>query len=411
MKIAYDVVIVGSGVAGAVAALAIAKDTSLNVVVIEARENYHVWQADKSYATRVSAISHASKHILQHLDVWQAIQAKRLSPYKKMRVWDACGSGLVNFDSAEMGEENLGYIIEDHVIRSSLIEKYSHYENIEYLCPLKIVELKETPECLVVTCDDGRTIEANLLIAADGANSCLRKMRQIELASHDYQHTAIVATVQTSLPHQHTAWQRFLPSGPLAFLPLDNTHVSSIVWSATHDYAKQLMQYDDIHFKNELEKQFDYTLGEIVQVSARQAFSLRMQHAKHYVQHRFALIGDAAHTIHPLAGQGVNLGLLDAATLAEIIVDTYHKGRDYAHLAALRRYERWRKTDTQAWLGMVETLKQLFANQYTAIKCIRNLGLHVTNQIPWIKKFLITYALGKRSDLPKLAYKLEELCF
>ncbi len=403
MKTVYDVVIVGSGVVGAVAALAIAKQTSLTVAVIEAKENYH--------AARVSAVSHASKHILQHLGVWETILSKRVSPYTKMRVWDAGGSGLIMFDSAEVGEANLGYIIEDHVMRSSLIEKYSHYDNIHYLCPLKIIALKETTEFMTLSCDDGRTIEAKLLIASDGADSYLRQMRQIDMTSYDYQHTAIVATVHTSLPHQYTAWQRFLPSGPLAFLPLGDTHVSSIVWSATHDYAKQLMEWDEAHFKIELAKQFEYTLGDITQVTTRHAFPLRMRHAKTYVQHRFALIGDAAHTIHPLAGQGVNLGILDAAALAEVIALAWDKQRDYAHLATLRRYERWRKTDTIAMLSMVEFLKQLFANQSAAVTCIRNMGLNAMNQMPWVKQFLTQYALGKRSDLPKLAHKWEELCF
>ncbi len=410
MKTAYDIVIVGSGVVGAVAALAIAKQTSLTVAVVEAKEHHDTWHED-SYDARVSAISHASKHIFKHLGVWQAIQLKRISPYTKMHVWDAEGAGRIVFDSSEIGESNLGYIIEDNVIRSSLVEQYSCYENIDYLCPLNIIELKETAESMTLICDNGRMIDAKLLIAADGADSRLRQLRQIDMTSYDYQHTAIIATVHTSLPHQHTAWQRFLPSGPLAFLPLKNVHASSIVWSATHDYAKQLMQYDESHFKTELAKQFDYTLGEIEHISERYAFPLRMRHAKHYVQHRFALVGDAAHTIHPLAGQGVNLGILDAAALAETIAVAHDKHRDYASLPALRRYERWRKTDTLAMLAMVEVLKQLFANQHTTIKYIRNAGLNFTNQMPWMKQFLMQYALGKRSDLPKMTHVLEKLCF
>jgi 2-octaprenylphenol hydroxylase len=243
LKTTYDVVIVGSGVVGAIAALAIAKQTSLSVLVVEAKENHFIWHEDM-YDARVSAISHASKHILKHLGVWQAIQSKRISPYTKMRVWDGEGSGQIVFDSAEIGESNLGYIIEDNVIRHSLMEQYSQFENIDYLCPLKIVEIKETAEGMTLVCDHGSLIETRLLIAADGADSSLRQLRQIDMTSHDYQHTAIIATVHTSLPHQETAWQRFLPTGPLAFLPLKNAHMSSIVWSATHDYAKELMQYN-----------------------------------------------------------------------------------------------------------------------------------------------------------------------
>jgi 2-octaprenylphenol hydroxylase len=408
LKTAYDVVIVGGGVVGAAAALALAQQTSLNVAVIEAKQpEDDAWKTDDDYDLRVSAISHASKHMLDHLGVWQAIQSKRISPYAKMRVWDAEGSGVIAFDAADIDESNLGYIIEDRVIRSSLVERYAQYDNIDYLCPLKIIELIETPEAMMLVCEDGCTIQTALLIAADGADSSLRQMKNIEIKSYDYQHTAIVATVHTSLPHQHTAWQRFLPSGPLAFLPLKDEHVSSIVWSATHDYAKDLMQLDDESFKAELAKQFDHTLGVITKVSLRYAFPLRMRHALHYVQDRFALIGDAAHTIHPLAGQGVNLGLLDAAALTETIARAHAKNRNYATLASLRPYERWRKTDTLAMFAMVEFLKQLFANQYSPVKYIRNMGLKVTNQMPWMKQFLTRYALGKRTDLPSMTHKSE----
>ncbi len=392
-------VIVGSGVVGASLALAIAKQTSLTVAVVEAKENSYVWQAGNDYEARVSAISHASKHILEHLGVWQATQSKRIATYTKMRVWDA--AGVVAFDAAEIGESNLGYIIEDHVIRSSLIEKYSDYENIDYVCPLKITELKETEESITLMTDEGRLLKAGLLIAADGADSWLRTARNIDIQSYDYQHTAIVATVHTSLPHQNTAWQRFLPEGPLAFLPLKDAHASSIVWSALPDYADQLMQLNDDDFRYELAKQFEHTLGEVTHVSSRYAFALRMRHAKTYVQNRFALIGDAAHTIHPLIGQGVNLGLLDAAALAEVIIDAYDKNRDYTSYATLRRYERWRKTDTLAMLGIAELLKQLYASSNTAVKCMRSIGVNVTNQIPQLKQFFMHYALGKRTDLPK----------
>ncbi len=401
MSEAYDIIIVGSGIVGAATALALARSTSLKIAVLEAKvSDDH--QEKARYDHRVSAISLASKTILQNLHCWESIKAKRVSAYTQMHVWDAAGVGEIHFDSQSIGESLLGYIIEDRVIRRSLQDQFQCYQNIDFLCPAIVDILKEKENQIELVLSDQKTLQTKLLIGADGANSWVRTNANIEFKNYDYAHTAIVATVRTTLPNQATAWQRFLPTGPLAFLPFDDPHDCSIVWSAEHEYAKNLLSLDDEAFCEKLSDEFSKKLGVITSVSQRYSFPLRMRHVKNYVSPHLALIGDAAHTLHPLAGQGVNLGLLDAATLAEVIIDAHKKNRDFSSLSTLRRYERWRKSDTLVMLTLVEALKQLFGSHKKSVQQLRNFGLNLTNQLPFIKNFLISYALGKRGDLPGL---------
>lgn len=398
----FDIVIIGSGIAGATAAIALAKQTSLSIAVVEAKQPLP-YEAKKNYHYRVSAISPASKNILENLGVWSSIQQKRISSYQKMCVWDAQGQGEIHFDCNTHHQNELGYIIEDNVIRSSLLEQFSQHSNIHFLCPLKLIALQENEDHIELSTDDNKKIIAKLVIAADGANSWVREQTHIEIKSWDYQHTAIVATVKTELSHQATAWQRFLPGGPLAFLPLNDQHHCSIVWSASHNEAEHLMSLEENHFNDLLAEAFDHRLGKILATHDRHSFPLRMRHAKNYVHAHLALIGDAAHTIHPLAGQGINLGMLDAATLVEIIIAAQNQNRDFSSLATLRRYERWRKTDVVAMLAIVEGLKHLFASENYLIKTMRNAGLNFSNRAGLIKHFFVDYAAGKRGDMPELA--------
>lgn len=402
MSAMYDVIIVGSGIVGAATALGLARQTSLKIAVIEAK--LPSGSSDvTSYDHRVSAISLASKHILQNLQSWDSIKAKRISTYTRMHVWDAKGSGEIDFDSQFLGEAALGYIIEDRVIRQSLHEQFSLYPNIEFLCPLKLAGLHEKTDHIELVTEDKKILTTKLLIAADGADSWVRTQAQIELTNKDYEHTAIVASVTTTLPHQATARQRFLSTGPLAFLPFQDPYHCSIVWSATHDYAKQLLALDDDAFSERLAKEFAHQLGDVVNVSKRHSFPLRMRHVKNYVRSRMALVGDAAHTVHPLAGQGVNLGLLDAAALVDVIVDAQNKQRDFSSLATLRKYERWRKGDVVAMLCMVSGLKQLFGSEREVLQTLRTKGLAWVNEMTWVKNLFANYAVGKREGLPRMA--------
>lgn len=396
MLSAYDITIVGSGIVGATMALALAKQTNLKIAVVES-------QPQPKQAHRVSAISLASSQIWQNLNCFERIKEKQISPYTKMHVWDAEGQGKIDFDCRAVCRPALGYIIEDSVIREGLLEQFSHYENIDFLCPLKFVKLRETVDSIDCISDTHPVLQTKLLIAADGANSWVRETMNIEIKTRDYQQTAIVTAVYTEKPHEAIARQRFLRTGPLAFLPLSHPNHCSIVWSTTPDEAATLLALTDDAFCKALGDAFANCLGEITAVSPRAAFPLRMRHAKQYVRERLALIGDAAHTIHPLAGQGVNLGLLDAVTLADVITTAHERKRNFASLVTLRRYERSRKSDTVAMLAMVDMLKNLFASESKSVRYLRNSGLSITNKLSYVKNFFTSYALGLREGLPKLA--------
>ncbi len=398
----YDIMIIGSGIVGATAALALSQKTTLQIALLDAKKISSQWNKE-NYSTRVSALSLASQRIFQQLGVWDAMREKRISPYQKMHVWDENGSGQLNFDCAELRTDALGFIVEDEVTRSSLIEKLQHQKNVHLISPCKLISLQEKTDGIEIATEEQGVLQAKLLIAADGGNSWVREQAGIAIKNWNYQHEAIVATVQTSGSHEFTAWQRFLTTGPLAFLPLDDVQSCSIVWSATPEYAAELLALDDEAFQTALSEAFVGQLGDVTRVSARQRFPLEMRHAKNYVKPGLVLMGDAAHTIHPLAGQGVNLGLLDVACFMDVIVDAIAKKRDYTSLQVLRRYERWRKADNSAMLAFVEGIKCLFGSQRKPVQRLRNIGLTATNQIAFIKNFFANYAIGNRADMPRLA--------
>lgn len=401
----YDVVVVGSGIVGAATALILAKNTSLKIAILEANDLSVSWDAN-SYDQRVSAISSSSQKIFQYLNVWQTMMQKRVSTYTHMRVWDVEENAEIKFDCADVNEQELGFIVENSVMRSSLLEEIRKYENIGLLFSRRLVSMNTLPSGIQLTAtfdNNSEVINTKLLVAADGANSYVRDLAGIQLKTWDYEHTAIVATVETELSHQKTAMQQFLTTGPLAFLPLNDANTSSIVWSTSHAHAKELMALSDEEFRHALSNAFNNKLGQIKKISKRYFFPLRMRHAKSYVQPSLALIGDAAHTIHPLAGQGVNLGLLDAASLSEVIIEAVKRNKNYSSSSVLRRYERWRKSDNVAMLAGVEVLKRLFANNNPSMKRVRGVGLAMTNRVPLLKNFFTQYALGHRGDLPMIA--------
>ncbi|MEK7783903.1 MAG: FAD-dependent monooxygenase, partial [Chloroflexota bacterium] len=312
-------------------------------------------------------------------------------------------SGSIHFNAAEIGEPALAYIVENSVIRTALIERLHQFTNVHYLCPVEITDITLADNGAVVMLKDARSLNAKLLVGADGADSAVRRAAGIETQSLNLHQKGIVATITTEKPHEATARQNFLPTGPLAFLPLDEPHACSIVWSADTARADQLMALDDAAFILELQQAFGSSLGKIQTVGPRAEFPLTLSHAKAYTAPHLALVGDAAHTVHPLAGQGVNLGFLDAATLAEVLLDAAAKQKNIGMHGVLLRYERWRKGDNFAMVSITGGFRYLFGNDLPVVSQWRNWGMDITNAATPVKNFIMRRASGLEGDLPKLA--------
>ncbi|WP_198265095.1 UbiH/UbiF/VisC/COQ6 family ubiquinone biosynthesis hydroxylase [sulfur-oxidizing endosymbiont of Gigantopelta aegis] len=400
----YDIVIVGGGMVGATLACALG-NSSLKVAVIEAYQSDFNWPKN-SHDIRVSAITHASQHIFENLGVWDSMQQDGVAAYTKMHVWDATGQGQIHFDSVEVGQADLGHIIENRIIQKAVQNKLADFDNIELLMPLQLQSLQMYDSGVELISTDGQKITTDLLVGADGANSWVRKQTEISLTTWAYEQSAVVCNVSTSEANQSACWQQFMPTGPLAFLPLEDGQ-SSIVWSTTEEQAQALVAMDKQAFNQELQMTFGSSLGRIQLTSERASFPLRLRHANQYVQEHLALIGDAAHTVHPLAGQGVNLGLLDAAVLAEEILRAHEQQRVLGGLATLRRYERRRKGENIAMLAAMDGFKRLFSNDITPFKLLRNSGLNLADKLSPVKNLLIKRAMGLLGEQTPLLARLK----
>lgn len=396
----HDIVIVGAGLIGSVLACALAQQTSLSIALLEAQPASVTWSLDH-YHHRVSAIALSSQRIFQSLNVWDEIKKNRVSPFTQIHVWDEAGKGEIHFSSEEIAEFYLGYIIENNLMQAVLAEKIKQYPQIKVFSPVNLTAFQQTEKNIQLTTVDGNLFTAQLAVAADGANSWLREQAKIAVEKNPYGQEALVATVRTTLPHQQTARQVFTQRGPLAFLPLADANLSSIVWST--DEAKHLQDLAVNPFKTKLAQAFAYRLGEIQEVESRQVFPLYKQQAAQYVKPRLAMVGDAAHMLHPLAGQGANLGLLDAASLVDVIQDALKHSRDFASLPNLRRYERWRKADNVAMLMGVDLIKNLFESDKKITQQARTFGLNATQHLRWLKNIFTRHAVGNRQGLPLLA--------
>ena len=374
-----------------------ANQPPLKVAIIENHEPDYQWPKD-SFACRVSAITRASQQLLESIGVWQAIADDRITPYGEMVVWDAGGTGSIHFDCAEVGEPNLGHIIENRIINKCLAQRAAEFDNIDIYCPASPRKLALNADKAQLELDGGEKLEAELIVGADGGNSWIRQQAGIEISMDDYEQTAVVANVKTALPHQHTAWQRFLPTGPLAFLPLsgsqDSDNHSSIVWSTTPSEAQRLCELTSAEFNSELETAFDHKLGAIVDSGLRASFPIKGRHAQQYVKPHLALIGDAAHTIHPLAGQGVNLGFADAKVLAQTILNAQHSSKPIGSFKTLRRFERSRRGDNLLMLEAMGVFKRLFSNNTPGLRELRSLGLNFADKTSPVKNLFMSYAMS-----------------
>ena len=396
----YDVIIAGAGMVGAAMACALG-DKNLKVAVLERAQPQLSWPED-SVDLRVSAISRSSENFFRHLDAWDGMVARRVCPYTDMHVWEGVADGEIHFDSADIGESSMGHIIENRVIQASLLERMQSFSNIDFICPVNIEDINVEQQVVEMLLQGGRTLKAQLLVGADGGRSQVREAMGITTVGWPYQQKGVVAVVETSLGHSSTAWQRFLATGPLAFLPLSDGRCS-IVWSTTHEQANELCNMDDEVFCRRLADASEYKLGDVLNTTKRAAFPLKLQHAERYTHHRMALIGDAAHMIHPLAGQGANLGFMDAACLAEFVLEAVEQERDLGSMHHLRRYERWRKGSNLSMMFAMDGFKRLFSNDVSLLAKLRGYGLSLTGKFMPAKHAFMRRAMGLEGELPRLA--------
>ena len=390
MQTPSEIIIVGGGLVGLSLAAVLGR-SGFRVALVEGREPQLEWP-DDSIDLRVYAISRASQRLFEEVGAWAAMRP-RACAYREMEVWDAGGSGDIHFDAAELGEPCLGHILESRVMEKALLEVVEALPSVSRYCPARVKDFAETGDCQRVELEDGRVLEAALLVGADGKDSRVRGHAGIHAKASDYGQKALVAVVATERPHQDTAWQRFLPTGPLAFLPLFDGRCS-IVWSADNAEAERLLAMEDAVFRETLGEAFEFRLGRVLEVGERALFPLRRQYAEHTVKPRLALVGDAAHVVHPLAGQGVNLGLKDVRELADTLLEARARGRDIGDYLVLRRYERARKGDTLATLAAMDAFKHLFGSRIPPLRWARNLGLNLVDAAAPVKHQLMRVAMG-----------------
>jgi len=385
----YDIVIAGAGMVGACAALALT-GKGFRVAMVEAaapRESDVV--DDDTFDLRVSAISPRSRNILAQLGIWQQLDSRRVCYYEQMHIWHQHGEASVAFDAVDLARDNLGAIVENRLLQQTLYRNCEREPRIEWFMPNRIETLLENEtQGVELRLDSGRCINARLLLAADGRNSPTRNLAGIIAQLGQYRQTAIVANVDTVHPHRFTAWQRFLSTGPLAFLPLANGQCS-VVWSCDDDLAAQLVDATDEEFCTALGEAFEFRLGRVTACSARMSFPLGWHHCERWLQGRVLLIGDAAHSVHPLAGQGVNLGFSDVETLARLISE----GSAEIPQQQLRRYERQRKSETWVAGTSFSALKWVYGLDQKWLAGVRNLGMRVVDETPWFKRAIMEKAI------------------
>jgi len=390
----FDIIIVGGGIVGLSFACELA-GSDFSVAVVERNELRPVSDEPEC---RVSAINRFALQHFKQANVWQSILSQRACVFDRMFVWDRTGAGQIQFDSVELGVPELGVIIENNVLQQLLLETVQAADNIHYLCPEEITGIDYQPKDggqtrSGITLASGAQLTAKLLVGADGANSKVRDIASIQRRQKAYRQQGLVCNVTTSEPHQHTAWQCFMPSGPLAFLPLYNGD-SSIVWSLDDEAANERMALSDDEFKAALAEASQYKLGEITNISQRFLFPLAHGHSSEYVKPGLALIGDAAHSIHPLAGQGANLGIADAAALADVISAAKKADRQWTALHTLAKYQRQRKGANLLMETAMTAFKELFGNDNVLVSEARNAGLSLVDHLPAVKYRVIKQALG-----------------
>jgi len=410
----FDVIVAGGGMVGSLLAAALVRDPTgaragapLRVCVLEATEpDAFEPGSEPPYDIRVSALSVASERMFRHVGAWEGVLARRAAPFARMRVWDGTAEphGGTNFDAADIGVEALGHIVENRVIQLALLDRLRELPGVTLMCPATLQRHVLAPDGggATVTLHDGRTLRTSLLVGADGARSAVRQQAGIDCPREPYDQRAMVISVETALEQQSITWQRFMPTGPQAMLPLCGSR-ASLVWYHTEEEVERLSALDDEAFLVELHEAFPSELGRIERVHERSSFPIARAHAQRYIAPRLALIGDAAHTVHPLAGQGVNLGMLDAGALAQVVLAARTKGRDIGATRTLRAYERWRRPENTLMVEVLDGFHRAFQPLPTPVQRIRAMALDLADRTGPAKHLVSRYAMGLAGDLPAIA--------
>jgi len=398
MKQEFDVIVVGGGMVGAAVACGLG-DSPLKVAVIE-NQTPQPFSAQQPHDLRVSALSIASRNILESIGAWTGITSRRYCPFSRMRVWEQHGDTL--FNSNDIKQAELGYIVENRITQLALLERLSAFDNVQLIMPAQIRKIDYNPAGSTIIMEDGQELSAKLLVAADGGQSRVRQAVGIGVTSWDYNQQAFVIYVETAYPQQDITWQRFTPSGPQAFLPLTG-NFASLVWYHNPDEVRRLLALPFDQLKTEVRAVFPECLGDIKQILGVTSFALKRQHAQNYVKTGVALVGDAAHMINPLAGQGVNIGFLDAATLVEVVLQAAKQGHNFADLQVLQAYEKQRRNQNLKMMTVMDIFYRCFSNDIPPLKLLRNIGLGVAQHVTPLRLKVMKEAMGLEGQLPKLA--------
>jgi 2-octaprenyl-6-methoxyphenol hydroxylase len=397
----YDILIIGGGLVGASLACAL-RESPLRIGVIEAVPL--TTSTQPSYDDRTLALAYGSKKIFESMGCWTGI-APEATPIGRIHISDRGHFGVTRLSAAESGMPALGYVVPNRSLGVALMQTLQRAKNIEWLCPAEMQEIRLNPELASVTVrhhDVNRMLTARLVIAADGAHSAVRAALGIEAERTEYCQSAIVTTVTAGAPHGNTAYERFTDTGPLALLPLSENRFT-VVWSANEDEAQTILGWHDTEFLNRLQDRFGDRLGTFTRPGRRAVYPLALTRVKEQVRERLALIGNAAHTVHPVAGQGFNLGLRDVAVMAEILTDALRLGEEIGDLTVLRRYADWRVRDNRVTAGFTNGLIRIFSNNAFPLTFARSAGLIAVDLLPGVKRRFVRVTSGLAGRLPRLA--------
>ena len=389
MNYDYDIVIFGGGMIGAALATQLAPH-GFSIALVEAQAPV-AYDLSQTFDLKICALSPKSAQVMQQSDAWDILQGMRLCPYKRMRVWEMSGFGDLMFSASQVGVAELGHIVENRLVQLSLWQSLQTNNNVEVICPASPKTFRHVGPITHIELDNGASITARLVVGADGAQSKVRQAFGIGVNRGQYQQACLVASVNTQLGQQDITWQRFVSTGPQAFLPLLGQH-GSVVWYHQADKARALANLSHEHLADEIMAQFPRQLG-FIEVTAKASFGLQKQHAQSYCADGMVLIGDAAHVINPLAGQGVNLGFQDVASLASVLTQARSNGEDWSTKGVLMRYQKQRKLANSLMLHSMDAFHHGFSNTNIKTKWLRNLALS-SAKIPLIKKQVIRYAMG-----------------